>query len=285
MKKLITLLVLASLVTTASAATATFGRDQTGAYANETIDMVSIGFSIWSVPTYGKGTGTDLDARMLLPGTTTGGLKYQNSGYVTLFGLADLGTLVPATSGGDAIVIDSASVQIFNDTYVVVTNMYLSRVKTDWLLGTAGSNQDVVNADATSASTEWATNADAIVGANPNGDADVKPTSFGASDFDGTSTLTQTQGGWASSNTWDVTSLLQAAYDAGELYGWVIETEHTGLARNFNDAGDRDSGNLKTAAYDPQVLIEYHYEAIPEPATMGMLLVGGLGVLARRRRR
>ena len=148
--------ILFTISTSALAGTATFGRGQTGQYAIDKIDMVGISFSIWSLGVYGGGGNTE-DCRIADDGI--------DSGYFVLIGFGDLFDLIPPTSGGNAIVIDDATLELILDNVDSSAAMTVSRVLTDWLVGTPGTNQNNVNQDGcdNAGSVEWASDPDGTV--------------------------------------------------------------------------------------------------------------------------
>ena len=65
---------------------------------------------------------------------------------VMLYGVKDLTTLLPATSGGDDLVIDSAAlvIAIKNSGASVNLPLSIALVTEDWLVSAAGSNESAV---------------------------------------------------------------------------------------------------------------------------------------------
>ena len=243
---------------TAQADTATFGRGQAGDYAPDKWDDVAWRFPVWNLSTYPAfGYMEDGDQAP--------------SRAVTLFGVKDLFPLVPPTSAGDEIVIDSASMDIMTRWNTGVTcNATLNRITTDWLLYAAGTNEDNVNwddidvADTNTAALEWATNPDATAGQIIN----TAPSSWGASDFTTSNEQIQTwTGGWDLHTTWDITDMVADAYAAGENYGWLLSGDGVLLTVATSETG----------AAEPQLIIVYHYETPTGNATLTVLSGSGGG--------
>lgn len=177
-----------------------------------------------------------------------------------LLGYANLFTDVPLTSGGNPIVIDSA-------TLTITTNMAAStpvsvyRVTNPWLTLPAGTNEMNINGhfrDITGA-VEWATNP----GWNQT---------FGGSDYDAGSVSIGTvlSGDYNAVTTFDVTNVVSSLFASGVDQGFFVTVPGTGYIRSSEYAS-------------PEMTINYHY--VPEPGSLSLVVVGGLGLLSRRRHR
>jgi len=88
----------------------------------------------------------------------------------------------------------------------------------------------------------------------------------------------------------------------GSATAWAIEDATVGLPADFlttpGDPGPGPDGtwflgggphpgdlNLNLPTVGPGEILMIHITPTPEPATLGLLVLGGLGVLARRRRK
>ena len=267
-------------VTSASlAATATFGRGQAGDYAVDKIDMVGVRTQQWQVDRlYGElpapsGEGCYIERTID---------DYQLTGGFVLLGFADLFTLISPTSGGGASVIEilDAQMQIINQSYDTAAYLVVNRCLTDWLVGQAGTNQGNVSTDESDVAggVEWATYPDGIRGNSIDGfDANFPPpvkTSFGSNDFTTLNSVAEHYGGWQRYTTFNITDLLQDAYDAGENYGFVIESTAP-LFKTLQDAGQTNNPAAPSPTYDPILIIEYQY--VPNTLPYNLTVVSGTG--------
>ena len=99
---------------------------------------------------------------------------FEINGYMCLIGFADLFSLVAPTSDSEAITIESAELELIGDTIDTTATLTVRRMLTDWLITTAGDNQDNVNADESdmAGDTEWASQPDGTAGNSRGGGSD-----------------------------------------------------------------------------------------------------------------
>ncbi len=188
-------------------------------------------------------------------------LDFWGTTKVSLIAIKEMISIIEAAAGG-AVTINSATLTLVHASGTAENPVTVDRITTDWLADAAGSNEN---------DTERA-----------YADSDTTTTWAGAGDFDaandlaGTPITSQTWNkGYRGRNDFDVTALVQTMFTSGVNYGFAMYTTDNTRIRAFSS---ETTGNKM-----PSLTIEY--TPVPEPATMGMLLVGGLGVLARRRRR
>ncbi len=190
-----------------------------------------------------------------------------NPDRVAIMGWTDLFTLVPATSGGLDIQIDSATLTLRESTSGSTYITYLVRVTTPWLVGAAGTNE--MNTDDTrsdrGAGTTWA-----------SGD-------WSSADYTTTNQVAFTPAGVKGTvHVLDITALMRDIYDndfnAG--FAFIVPSPGSGVLNLYSSEANYDGGRLD---YRPALDMEYQY--IPEPATMSLLAIGGIGMLIRRKRR
>lgn len=216
---------------------------------------------------------------VLSPATTTVDdveLNYQTSPWTTstgtdgnfsggapggLLGYRDLFTLIPVTSGGNPIAIDSATLRITSNFNNTATNVSVFRVTTPWLTDVAGQNQLHVNSHFRNIAggLEWTTN----LGWNQT---------FGASDYDAASASVGTVllGEYNEVTTFDVTNAVSSLFASGVNQGFVVVGNNSGYIR------------AQESGMGPELSISYHY--VPEPASAAVIaLTGGLITLRRRR--
>jgi len=220
------------------------------------------------------GTDTTLQTYVL-----TNGAVLQR---VMLYGVKNLSTLLPATSGGQDLVIDNATLVVASKNSGTAQSLPLSvaLVTEDWLGSTAGSNETAVTWNTTDGSTPW----------SPG------PTSFDyTADVSGSVTADTTlTTGWGKQNGLDIKNIVEAWYDTGNtgLAMWLDPADASGftnttwsIVSSEDEAGNWNGQN--SLAKRPALLIDYHYEggAIPEPGTMLLVGSGALGLLGYLRRR
>jgi hypothetical protein len=175
----------------------------------------------------------------------------------------DLFTLLPASSDGDDIQITNATLSLTTKfSSGTGTAAYVSRITTPWL--TAG----VTEATVTGAS-GWATGVQygGSIGDKFYPDKDTDSANRASVTWNGTYNTAQ---------DFDITDILQDLYDSGLNDGFAFYAEGVG---NGGIAAESSEGSTTSR---PRLIVEYEY--VPEPATMGLLLMGGIGVLARKRR-
>lgn len=136
------ILVVAAMAAPAGAATLLYGRGQSGDYGVDKIDMVGIEFGQWNHRVAGAnpdGTGADAYIQMCDYDTTA------TVGWLPLIGFANLVSgLNAAAPAGEVVVIDIATLELIADTYDVGALLTVNRITTDWLVNTAGQNQNNV---------------------------------------------------------------------------------------------------------------------------------------------
>ncbi len=262
---LVLVVVLGLVGANAMAATVAWRQDAGSGYTAVDFDDTFVG-------TYGQygAWGT-----VLTTDSSTGSLSTATSQWsgdykaAILLGVRDMFSLVPPTSGGQTIVIDSATLGLRGmlSSYLVdIGTIY--RMTTPWLVGTAGTNQtnvDSVYSDIAT-STTWA---------NGTIISEADWTQTNAVDFNYPQS-------WGASFTIDITQLMQDIYDSGVNAGFAINVANKTTGHNLR-VGTSEQGGDFGSSYEPTIDMEYHY--IPEPATMSLLAIGGIGMLIRRKRR
>ncbi len=234
-------------------------RDNTTAYAGNPVTQTTFDDATTSV-TSGVGSATNAGTSSSLQMRTT------SAGVVdrSLIALKNLFTLVPATSGGDSIQINSATLHLFaNSTFGGDANSTVNvyRVTTNWVTAAAGGNETEVSGKYTKNSTlsPWATGVSG---------------GLTASDFTTTNGASIT---WTASSNFDnafnVTGIVTDIYSTGNNYGFVTTTTST------NPLQARSSEQTETIT--PVLVIDYSY--VPEPTTLGFLGLAVMGLTRRRR--
>jgi hypothetical protein len=166
-------------------------------------------------------------------------------GYKSMF------ALVPATSGGQSIVIDSATITVTTSGPGWIK---IYRMTSDWMVKAAGLSQLNVtgNRRDLAGGLSWAAG------------------QFGAADYDTVSFLTSTTpSAYNAQSTYNVTALVSGMYQLGVNDGFAINTS---------------GGYLRASEFGnstPSLVVNYHYT--PEPATLSLLAVAGLAMLKRRK--
>ena len=178
-----------------------------------------------------------------------------------LLGYANLFTDVPLTNGGNPIVIDSATLTITsNMNGAANTPVKVYRTTSEWLMLSAGLNEANVNGHYRNiaGALEWANNP----GWNQT---------HGLADYDAASVSTGTilLGEYNEVTTFDVTNAVSSLFASGVNQGFFVTAP--GYIR------------AKESGMGPEMTINYHY--VPEPGSLSLVVVGGLGLLSRRRHR
>ena len=240
--------------------TAKFGDGGDSGYESGTVDDVQIEFSQWN-----NNTNNGITAPIFY---TT---NEDTSGRLMLLGFVDLMTRLPATSGGDDITIDSATLVLTTQSsWGDNGTVKVSRMLTDWLTTTAGSNETNVHSDAAdvSGSVEWGSDPDSSVGTYNSG------WSWGSSDYDDANGATATwTGGWNQTTTFDITDVVQGMYDAGNNYGFVLKMTAEG------DTGTTDQVVPRTSesSEGPLLTVVYSYGGGGAPASYTLTVTSGSG--------
>ncbi len=217
-----------------STQTVIFGRGGAAGYGPDTADDVRIGFSQWNNLT---GNGSTEYAHFGNEGT---------NGGVVLMGFKDMFNLLSPTSDGKSLLIESASLELLTQvTSGAGSLVEINGMLTNWLVQAAGTNETNVHSD----------KCDIAGDVSWNGPDNFW--SWGSDDYSSQNAAVETwTGGWNALNTFDITDLLQDAYDANENFGWVIRNT-TGSAFGGIRIDQSESGGTNT----PKLTIEYSYEA------------------------
>jgi len=198
--------------------------------------------------------------RMRLRRTSTG--LVNNS----LIAAKDMFNLLPKNDVAGTIQILDAKLHLYSAQAVgagFVVEVY--RVTTDWLPDAAGTNENDVSGlyAEHSSSTSWAAGG------------------FSSADYDtGASSSVIWNGAYGGLHSLDVTALVAAMYSAEANYGFLLRTttENNGVILSI-----RSSEFSIPAGGIP--ILEITYDRVPEPASLGLLLSGGLLILTRLGRR
>ncbi len=180
--------------------------------------------------------------------------------YWSLLGIKDLFSQIPKNNGSDTIVFDSALLSLCCSTNAG-GNTTFYRVTSDWMTeapslsesDTSGNERDM-DADLT-----WAAGG------------------FSNADYDAANGILHA---WPADNKWnyhdfDITDIVADIYDTEINYGiaWLTYESDT---RAYSSESSHTTRR-------PILSVEYHYEPIPEPASMTLIALGGLAILRRRR--
>jgi hypothetical protein len=167
-------------------------------------------------------------------GTETSGI-IADTGKCALIAVKDLFTQIPATSGGCNIQISNAKLHLFRYTGSSSTTVSVNRLTTNWVPGSAGTNENDVSGQHAdkSADLHWA-------GGN-----------FSTSDYD---TSVVTTGAWGSSSNqeliYTVTNQVAGIYSAGVNYGLVVRANAAIAGR---------ASEYSTSSRRPQLEVTYRY--------------------------
>jgi hypothetical protein len=195
-----------------------------------------------------------------------------------LIAVKDMFSLVPATSSGNPIQINSAALYLASGTTTMPSNYTIDvrRVLTDWLANAAGNNETRVSgAQRNGDVSNPVVNGQPWVSAGGN---------FGTSDRTDTNAalgvpfVTATYGTYVGV---DITEMMKDMYTSNTNFGFAVSTS---IVQNdfVNFRSSEDT--LLPATFEtfrPVLMIDYTY--IPEPGSLSLLALGGL-VLIRRRR-
>lgn len=177
-----------------------------------------------------------------------------------LIAIKDMFALLPKTSGDEVINITSATLYLTRINGSDAYTIGVARITTDWLLGDAGTNEADVDGDKRSIS----------------GDLSWANGSFSTDDYTAVGSTTSS---WTANPTFDITAIITAMYASETNYGMVLYPVSGGSASQQYLSSERSSVGSR-----PVIAIEYNYAPIPEPASLGLLGLGGL-ILCHRRRR
>lgn len=193
-------------------------------------------------------------------------MNASHSARIILMGWADLFSIAPPTSGTDTIVIDNATLDVWTHfPGDPPANGEAFRMTTDWLLNAAGTNESNVNGGFSDSanSTTWASGSLSSDDWTEVNKASYAIPSTSATQF-----------------SIDLTAIMQDIYDSGNNQGIAILPTDA----NTNTMQIRSSENGFDSSTRPTLTLDYHYEPIPEPATLSLLGVGAALCLVRRKR-
>ncbi len=207
-------------------------------------------------------------------------IRTTSSGLVNyaILAVKDLFTLVPASSGGNGIILNSATLYLASSGSSQGTGYTINvrRITTDWLANPAGDNDTRASGNHRNAVT---------LGANLTDGPGWASTNFGSSDYSSTNAAlgvdfaNSTYGAY---KPIDVTNMVKDMYTLGVNYGFAISTPYQqdgyAVIRSSEDTLSFDP-TLKT--WRPVLALDYTY--VPEPASMTLLSLAG-GLMLRRRR-
>ncbi|RPI60495.1 MAG: hypothetical protein EHM48_07140, partial [Planctomycetaceae bacterium] len=185
---------------------------------------------------------------------------------ISLLAVKDLFTLLPQTSGGNAINISSASLHLIRYTGTGTDTITINRMTSNWLTGTAGSNEGdttFLHRDK-SADLHWA-----------SGD-------FSSSDYTTTNEVSST---WVSNyreeKVFDITAMVQDIYSSSTNYGFAIRTSNASVQDQIysSDNGTVDIRPVLeiTYTYDSTVSIAATDDSAAEPSSTGTYTVTRAG--------
>lgn len=201
-----------------------------------------------------------------------------------LLAIDDLFTLVPGTSGGDNIQINSATLFLAGggDYSTSGFSLNISRVTTDWLAQAPGVNQNFFAGTKRNGTTK--SGSTVTDGASWLNDG-VTAGKFGTADYstdDAVSAAAFAPAAYGNYVGFDVTEMLKDIYATGNNQGFFIEVANTGstfvVVRSSEDTLLVGSGET----FRPALQIDFEY--VPEPASLALVAAGGLMMIGRRRR-
>lgn len=212
--------------------------------------------------------------------------------HAALIGVADLFNLLPESTiaGREDILSATLRIRQRGPTGGEVLGVY--RVTTPWLVQAAGSNETTANAlyalPVGAENRYWA----ADVGKDPGVDTEGNPTYDNFIGFSALDYTTEDSQSFTIVDTTarvgydvDITEIVRDWYDEGN-HGLCVLFENdywsNSNAPYFNDSESNSSWYNLEDGSSPAV--EFIITYMPEPTTMGLLAIGGIAALIRRKR-
>lgn len=206
-------------------------------------------------------------------------IRTTSSGLVNyaILAVKDLFTIVPASSGGNGIILNSATLYLASSGSSQGTGYTINvrRITTDWLANPAGDNDTRASGNHRNATT---------LGANLIDGPGWASTNYGSSDYTATNAAlgvdfaNSTYGAY---KPIDVTNMVKDMYTLGVNYGFSISTA---IVQDDNAIIRSSEDTLLVGTHEtfrPVLALDYSY--VPEPASMTLLCLAG-GLMLRRRR-